>query len=763
MEDNKQYNMQDFESCVSRYVTKKLGYIFDEKNDGNLPVLVMKGKRNKRIVIISQHKFLNIHIEKLQDVIDGILESEQPVSDTIDVFWNQAAAPSLVNKIEELGNKNQVSYKVYDLNFMKQQAEFQPLFDDYDDNHEEQDNSCALYEYLSMGNDSSFIKNSLNYSLILFAIYDSPNIVKRELAIKMKEKYDCSVSLENDISYLRAKGKIKPASAMPNKDTLDLTEEERKRITESVDEFNEAEKSFVHNFFTIMKRYGIEDGVNLLNELKELYQKYYNWNLDENHSNTTGTSERTEKALDDFKSHINEVVKDESKTDDLIAEVKGLCSESPYLNRIALSNSFIGLYKSDKYKDYINDRKNFVFLDTPVFVYFVIAKSEINERYPNVFDDRLYDVVKELTDYKERQNNINFFIPYDYIGETVGEYQKALRLSVFDRMKGFPISIQTANTFFSYYQALKEMKSMNGEDTKEYWFEDFADEFMFPTTDTSNTKFQYEMSTYFSQYAEKLGCTPIGYITKRFKDFDEVKKDYEMKLNRKTEMAVKNDVRQSLYITEESAKPENMIVDYYLATYDNTLSKLRDIVKEATRMPRSYSVKRPEQLINALRLKRFDINPENVTNDIFAYADKSYSLSSKIRSLFDNVLTPYFSGCAKHNSALVNSLAKMQQQLLDNNDSLNSDPRFPLEDIFLSIEKALTRNSCTIQDLSKYLCAEENNGFVTDLFSKAFDSYITRTPIDISEKICDEVKKMLALMDEENMKGVREDRYVDSI
>ena len=97
-------------------------------------------------------------------------------------------------------------------------------------------------------------------------------------------------------------------------------------------------------------------------------------------------------------------------------------------------------------------------------------------------------------------------------------------------MKGFPISIQTANTFFSYYQALKEMKSQNGEDTKDYWFEDFADEFMFPTTDTSNTKFHYVMSTYFSQYAETLGCAPIGYITKRFKDFDEVKKDYEMEL-----------------------------------------------------------------------------------------------------------------------------------------------------------------------------------------------------------------------------------------
>ena len=67
--------MKDFESCVARYVTKKLGYTFDEKNDGNHPVLVMKGKRNKRIVIISQHKFLNIHIEKLQDAIDGILES----------------------------------------------------------------------------------------------------------------------------------------------------------------------------------------------------------------------------------------------------------------------------------------------------------------------------------------------------------------------------------------------------------------------------------------------------------------------------------------------------------------------------------------------------------------------------------------------------------------------------------------------------------------------------------------------------------------
>lgn len=740
-------DINDFLNAVKQYETN-LGFEkIEQQNQGNHSLFVMDGRRKKRLLIVSQQSFIYNHIRDLCTTIDSCLKSIDNVSDVIDVFSDNDVSPSSRNDINSIGNDLQVSFKIYDRMDLLNNPSFEYLF--VSNRDKENDENHALYEYLSMGADSSFIKNSLKYTIILFAINSNPGITIQKLKDEISLLSSDRGTIDADISYLRSSGKIKPKRLMADPNKLELTDKEKERVSNAIRYCNETESNFNVEFSEILKKYQVPDDTNLFGSLKQLYKQYYNWKEDGEKTKKYTTERIDNFIIEAFKREVERVIPDKTALNNAIEDIKNLCTKNPYLTRITLSNSFLDLYRSNKYEEFINDKTNYVLFDTPVFVYFVLVKSYLNEKYGDFFDDDRFRTVKNLIDYKERQSNISFEVPYDYIGEAVGEYQKALKLSEFDRMPNFPIEIQSANSFFNYYIAVKDEKSQSGEDVTNYWFEDFASEFGFPSVSLENVNFTNDISTWFRKYAETLNCEAIPFLSERYECFDEVKKEYEAPLKNKTDNAVKCDVRQGFYITEESQKPENLNVDYYLATWDVSLHELRDIIKKRKGVPRSYSVKTPNKILNAISIKAFNVDPKIVTNDIFAYADLRYSLTDKIRSLFDNVLAPYFSGTINKNSSLVIALTRMQNNMIGNsNDEDNDASRvLPLEDIFLKIEKELTENSISLSDLRRYLCGEQYQEDVLGQFEKAFASYEKGEPIDISDAICLGVKNMLSKED----------------
>lgn len=753
MKQKIEINKNDFFEGVSRYELTKNCMEYIEQVDGYEELHIFKTSRGKKkIVFFSQHSFLIEHLKQVISRIIEIVEDDNKILTNVDIFTTSVVSPTIQKQIDDLLTGVDLAAKTFDFGFIEKDEAFAALFPKEEARSQNEEISHVLYDYLASGNDSAFIKNSLKYTIILFAIYQHPGISVQELVKELKDNCpNLDSTIKQDISYLRLKNKIKKKDETKTLNGLELTYDECYKIECSVKEHQVSENAFLERFTCILKKYNLEDTDHWLCELKELYKQYYIWNFDDRPSNNYDTNERSNNALSEFKLKIKKNLSDEDKVDTCICELEQLCSSSSYLNRLTLSESFLSLYKNNKYDEYINDRINRIILDTPAFIYFMIVKSDLDLIPEFDFNDEKYDVIKSLTSFKDHSNNTEFYIPYDYVGEAYGEYQKALRLSVFDKIDNFPIEIQSANTFFNHYLAIKKQMQQCHEDTTHFHFEDYALKFGFPCISLDDMNLQYKTIEYIRTFADSLECDCIPMIKERYDGYDEVKKEYENTLKEKTESAVKADVRQSFYITLEAQKPENINADYYLATWDGTLSDLRDKVKKYSGVKRSYSVRKPNLLLNTLSLKSFKIKPEAISKGIFSYADTSYSLRERIQSIFDNILVPYFSGLMNRNAELPNAIIKMQQELLDNGhdgDSFFHNKYLPLEDIFFKIDKALLSNSCSHQDLRNFLSDSSNNEMLVKLFSSAFDSYKSGNPIDISSDICKAIKKAIAKEEE---------------
>ena len=128
--------------------------------------------------------------------------------------------------------------------------------------------------------------------------------------------------------------------------------------------------------------------------------------------------------------------------------------------------------------------------------------------------------------------------------------------------------------------------------------------------------------------------------------------------------------------------------------------------------------------------------------DIDLYADKNYDITSKIRSLFDDVIFPLFMASRNTNSTLITQMLSLQKEFIeiDNTTYSSSDKQLPLEEFFLDIINSLPDIPCSKTDLKDFLSSEENNEFVTTLFSQALKSLEENKPFDIVTPLAHKLK-----------------------
>ena len=144
-------------------------------------------------------------------------------------------------------------------------------------------------------------------------------------------------------------------------------------------------------------------------------------------------------------------------------------------------------------------------------------------------------------------------------------------------------------------------------------------------------------------------------MTERYDCFDQLVRTYSAYLfseryYEKSAKAIESDVRQAIYFAKKS-KEDNM-VDFYISSWDTSLYDLRDMVNNELMLTKSYAIHRPGALLNRLMLKDFKVNDKFLTNEIMVYADRTYELSDKIKSMFDKVILPFFMASENKNSTL---------------------------------------------------------------------------------------------------------------
>ena len=124
--------------------------------------------------------------------------------------------------------------------------------------------------------------------------------------------------------------------------------------------------------------------------------------------------------------------------------------------------------------------------------------------------------------------------------------------------------------------------------------------------------------------------------------------------------------------------------------------------------------------MNKISLEKFNINSEIISNDIFAYADANYNISSKVRTLLE-MIAPIIGKSAKKNLKLIKELSVIRKKEIEEQSTeldIDNIRNLPVEELFMDIvnyyQSPDSKNSFI--DFTSFFCNEINNDLIIDIF-----------------------------------------------
>lgn len=573
----------------------------------------------------------------------------------------------------------------------------------------------TLYDLLANGKDTSDIKNSLVESIIISILYEKAPIEPSKLKEELEKRLDKAVpDILHSINKLKSDQRV--IKDKNNEKLLCLSDNEYSNVQEILSFSAKIEKDFCSEFSEILSNYKIEYTPDILEELKKLYKYYYSTDIDEQ-----ATTEEAEysKIFEGFKNFLVGIIDHKENIDSLITNIRDLCENNNYLNKISASESFLSLYKSNQLEQYINQRHKNIYLDTPTFVYLLCAYYGIDN---NDWDNPFYRSMKSLTRLKETNpDKISFYIYSGYLGEVVGEIQKALHYARFEHYPFFQDLGGTRNTLFNYYNYLNKAELFE-EDERISSFEDFMYNLGLENTDPNDRMFYNQTMRFLQEVAENC---EIEILSRPHEEkYLEIKELYErillIKEKNKSMIAIQNDINQVLIALQNDDNADN-----YIATWDTTIHLLRNAVLETFEDVRFqyFYIYNPARLSNKIALENFNINESALTNDIFVYADKKYDISNRVKSLLE-LITPFLKD--KGSNKLLKKLSRLRKEQLQErnptNDDNNENKNLPIEEIVMLLipnKEKEKEDEFILDKFSIFMSAEENADYIIDIIDKA--------------------------------------------
>lgn len=581
--------------------------------------------------------------------------------------------------------------------------------------------SKSLYDLLAYGKDTLNIKNSLVESIIVAILYENGAMdlvsLKEELENRLGKKVPDISSL-----VIRLKTDQRVVKDKLNDKKFLLSDDEIANVKDILSSSTQEEKSFISSLSAILAKYGIEYNDVILYKLKSLYKVYYSM---EEGSRISNGEDSFERIFGELKAYLKSNVTTDFDINQLISDTQKLCLENVYLNKICASESFLSLYQSDKLEIYLNQRQKYIYLDTPAFIYLLCDTYGIEN---NDWGNPFYRSMKGLIRLQKNLNQqVRFVIMADYLYEVVGEIKKALQISKFENSPFFFELGETRNTLYNYYLFLKK-HDMFFEKDDIASFTDFLYCIGFDNQNPDDTYFNNNTLQNLREITDDLNID-ISEAPYGCDDFAEIKTKYCEYLydtfkREKSNFAIKNDINQviSLSLLLDDG-------DVYLTTWDTTLPWLRDCVINRYNTKGKYRyfyISNPARLSNKIALGNFNIDKSALTNDIFAYADKRYDISNRVKSLLE-LIAPYW-GNSDTNGRLLRDLSKIRKQQLEDEIDYNStdnDKNLPIEEVLIRLipsKEQIHEDKDIVLKFSQFISSESNIDYILELVNNMLES-----------------------------------------
>lgn len=723
----------------------------DGVNDGGSDIKIFQGKREiKKCVQVTINKSIENKLKTDLVKVDKKI-TDFGYSNNFDFFCNTVISDSKVDEMKKF------ALETYDINLNIYEAQRLSQLDcreftDYiyslhkDVVINPRDLSVdkatkVLYDLLATGKDSADIKNSLYHSVLLSVLYENQSMKEEDLKKEVEKRLHKSLpDFHSTISSLRSSGQIVNDKSVDKHICLCQTENDN--IKDIIATSLQLENDFVQSLADILQVEKDDVVVQKTTEiLKKLYRQYYKIDIDDT-TEVQNVSDNRSKIFAEFSKSLKSLLPDKERYDVVLEQIKQLCVDNTYLNRIAASESVLSLYHSDKLSSYLSQKEKKIYLDTPSFVYLLCGYFYGTE-VTNDWNDSLYRSMKSLMKQSDVSNGkVTFYIMSSYLSEVANELKKALQISWIGACPFATDLGETTNTFYNYYCYMKEHELFESED-KIDTFEDFIYRMGFDDFDTNNQSFTTNTLKTLNTLSEDYGVTVEPF--RIFDNFSSIRDGYEkmlfLKNKTKTRPAANKDTEQTLFLLMRNqyvSYAEN--TDWFFATWDSSIVLLRNdlLDKDTGNLYNYYTISNPAQLSNRFAIENFDIDNSAITNDIFVYADRNFDISNKVRNLID-IIAPILGNKGKMNHKLINALSRTRkEQLEDKNRDVSGakSSNLPIEDALIYLFPKTDGADNYQEKMSKFaefMNAEENSDYIMKTLSNIINSQSKHIEYDLTE------------------------------
>ncbi|MBW4870696.1 hypothetical protein KZY59_03910 [Prevotella buccae] len=697
----------------------------DGANDGGCDIKVFQNKREiKKCVQVTTQKQIELKLKRDLEKVSKMI-SQYGYSNKFEFYCSIPISEDKIEEYKKLAiDEHDIELDIYEakrLSQLKCNEVVDYIYSLHSDvvlKPEQMNIDMAtrtLYDLLANGKDSSDIKNSLVDSVIISILYEKAPIDISGLNIELENRLGKNLLdiLLHSVNSLKSDQRV--IKVPDNDNFIQLSELEYGNVKEILANSRKVEKDFCDSFAEILAKYQIEYNEGILDELKRLYRYNYSNDIDEN----TQSDESTDIAIfESFKKYLLNIIDGKENIDKLIREISVLCSSNNYLNKISASESFLSLYKSNKLEQYLSQKHKDIYLDTPTFVYLLCSYYGVDH---NDWNNPFYRSMKSLIKIKDTYpDKISFYITQSYLGEVAGEIKKALVFSQFESYPFFKDMGGTSNTLFNYYEYLKQSHLFDKSDEIEY-FEDFIYSLGLDNTNPNDSRFLRDAYQFLYQVAENYEIRIINWT--QSDKYAEFKVAYEKillaKVKNKSEMAIRNDVNQVIAALEHDRD-----TDCYLTTWDTTIHLLRDkVLSEYEQLKYSYFIIcNPAKLSNRIALENFNIDGSALTNDIFAYADKRYDISNRVKSLLE-LIAPFLKG--NGSKKIFRKLGRIRKEQIELRGSEvgneKEEKNLPIEEIFMLLipnKNKEKEDKNIMEKFSFFMSSEENSDYIINVINQ---------------------------------------------
>jgi len=485
----------------------------------------------------------------------------------------------------------------------------------------------AFYDLMSIGS-ATDIKYNIIKSYIISYLNENGKTTIVKIRELVNQQFESNLTNEYFESILRRMNSQQQITLVDSY-KIDLTETERQRLENVLEEYKLQEAIIRKNISTLLTNYQLGDMIeDIIIKLSELYESNYSVNLTEfTHRNSS---------IQDLKSSTRSFVLflesnnlSKPEAENLANDLFELSDENPILSRIAAGHVFSKVSDPDRLQDYITQhhRNKDVFIDTNVLIYLLCAHYEPNAEY-NKYQ---YKVAQQFITFVEK-NGLSLKTTKQYALETTNLFKHALELIPFTKLPYFNALGKTNNILYDFYLHLSDWDILDYSINS---FEKFLKEFRFEAKNHS------EENNYSAQINYLLSSLGVEIVELERYDLRKARKSIEEALyneqRSKSNFVIQNDSIMFSRLGDSNVNVNP--IEPIFCTWDMILMKARVIHFQDSPDCTKWFMYTPTRLMDHFSMMNLKVKKGSLTNEVLTILEEDFNFQEKTQSLIDSVKT----------------------------------------------------------------------------------------------------------------------------